>query len=129
MTRANRFRGTGALASPDAVEEAQTPRLLLRNEWNRRRALRTNPTSSAELLRRFCRRHLKINQISERCWASTSPGLRSMQSAHAPAEEIMKNDIADKPHVTDAQPSLLEQHYELAPRLEFRREDERGENL
>ena len=52
-----------------------------------------------------------------------------MQSAHAPAEEIMKDDIADKPHVTDAQLSLLEQHYELAPRLEFRREDEPGKTF
>ncbi|HEX6436192.1 MAG TPA: hypothetical protein VF182_03620 [Candidatus Binatia bacterium] len=52
-----------------------------------------------------------------------------MQSAHAPAEEIMKDDIADKPHVTDAQLSLLEQHYELKPRLEFRREVSRGKPL
>lgn len=35
-----------------------------------------------------------------------------------PAEEIMKNDIADKPRVTAAQQKLLEQRYDLKARLD-----------
>ncbi|HEX2230132.1 MAG TPA: cytochrome B6 [Candidatus Binatia bacterium] len=35
-----------------------------------------------------------------------------------PAEEIMKNDIAEKPKVTAAQQKLLEQRYDLKPRLD-----------
>jgi cytochrome c peroxidase len=35
-----------------------------------------------------------------------------------PPEEIMKNDIADKPKVTAAQQKLLEQRYDLTPRLD-----------
>ena len=46
-----------------------------------------------------------------------------------PAEEIMKNDIAEKPKVTDAQRSLLEQRYELKPRLDSAVKMSRGNPL
>ena len=35
-----------------------------------------------------------------------------------PAEEITKADIADKPKVTAAQRKLLEQRYDLTPRVD-----------
>jgi hypothetical protein len=37
-----------------------------------------------------------------------------------PAEEIVKNDIADKPNVTAAQQKLLQQRYDLKARLDPR---------
>ncbi len=46
-----------------------------------------------------------------------------------PAEEIMKNDIAEKPKVTDAQHRLLEQRYELKPRLDSAVKMSRGKPL
>ena len=46
-----------------------------------------------------------------------------------PAEEIMKNDIAEKPKVTDAQRKLLEQRYDLKPRLDSAVKMSRGKPL
>jgi cytochrome c peroxidase len=46
-----------------------------------------------------------------------------------PAEEIMKNDIAEKPKITDAQRRLLEQHYDLKPRLDPAVKMSRGKPL
>jgi len=46
-----------------------------------------------------------------------------------PAEEIMKNDIADKPKVTTAQQQLLERRYDLTPRLDPAAKMSRGKPL
>ncbi len=46
-----------------------------------------------------------------------------------PAEEIMKNDIAEKPTVTDAQRKLLEQRYDLKPRMDSAVKMSRGKPL
>jgi cytochrome c peroxidase len=46
-----------------------------------------------------------------------------------PAEEIMKNDIADKPKVTAAQQQLLERRYDLAPKLDPSAKMSRGKPL
>lgn len=46
-----------------------------------------------------------------------------------PAEEIMKNDIAEKPKVTEAQRRLLEQRYDLKPRLDSTVKMSRGKPL
>ena len=43
-----------------------------------------------------------------------------------PAEEIMKNDIADKPKVTGAQQQLLERRYVLTPKLDSEAKMSRG---
>jgi cytochrome c peroxidase len=46
-----------------------------------------------------------------------------------PAEEIMKNDIADKPKVTAAQQQLLERRYDLTPKLDPSAKMSRGKPL
>jgi cytochrome c peroxidase len=46
-----------------------------------------------------------------------------------PAEEIMKNDIAEKPKVTAAQQKLLEQRYDLKARLDPSAKMSRGKPL
>jgi hypothetical protein len=46
-----------------------------------------------------------------------------------PAEEIMKNDIADKPKVTAAQQELLRRRYDLTPRLDPSAKMSRGKPL
>ena len=46
-----------------------------------------------------------------------------------PAEEIMKNDIADKPKVTAAQQELLRRRYDLTPRLDPSTKMSRGKPL
>jgi hypothetical protein len=46
-----------------------------------------------------------------------------------PAEEIIKNDIADKPKVTAAQQKLLERRYDLTPRLDPSVKMSRGKPL
>jgi cytochrome c peroxidase len=46
-----------------------------------------------------------------------------------PAEEIMKNDIADKPKVTAAQQQLLERRYDLTPKLDSTAKMSRGKLL
>jgi hypothetical protein len=46
-----------------------------------------------------------------------------------PAEEIMKNDIADKPKVTAAQQELLQRRYDLTPRLDPSVKMSRGKPL
>ena len=46
-----------------------------------------------------------------------------------PAEEIIKNDIADKPKITAAQQQLLEQRYDLKPRLDTSVKMSRGKPL
>ena len=46
-----------------------------------------------------------------------------------PAEEIVKNDIADKPKVTAAQQQLLERRYDLTPKLDSAAKMSRGKPL
>jgi cytochrome c peroxidase len=46
-----------------------------------------------------------------------------------PAEEMMKNDIADKPKVTAAQQQLLERRYDLTPKLDSTAKMSRGKPL
>lgn len=46
-----------------------------------------------------------------------------------PAEEIMKNDISEKPKVTEAQQKLLEQRYDLKPRLDSAVKMSRGKPI
>ena len=46
-----------------------------------------------------------------------------------PAEEIVKNDIADKPKVTAAQQQLLERRYNLTPKLDSAAKMSRGKPL
>ena len=46
-----------------------------------------------------------------------------------PAEEITKADIADKPKVTAAQQKLLEQRYDLRPRLDSSVKMSRGKPI
>jgi cytochrome c peroxidase len=46
-----------------------------------------------------------------------------------PPEEIMKNDIAEKPKVTAAQRKLLEQRYDLKPRLDSTVKMSRGKPI
>lgn len=46
-----------------------------------------------------------------------------------PAEEIMKNDVGDKPKVTAAQQQLLDRRYDLAPRLDPSAKMSRGKPL
>jgi cytochrome c peroxidase len=117
-------------SSPDAVQEAQTPSQVqvVRPEQQQTAhdmsdifsginappssaAFETQPDQGKMLGFDFARDPLNAKQ--------------PMQSA----EEIMKNDIADKPKVTSAQQQLLERRYNLTPRLDPSAKMSRGKPL
>jgi hypothetical protein len=119
-----------APAAPDAVEEAQSPRPPSSNRVEQEKssqdqsdifsgtaaplsspALENQPDQGKMLGFDFARDPLNAK--------------RPMQ----PAEEIMKNDIAEKPKVTDAQRRLLEQRYDLKARLDSAVKMSRGKPL
>ena len=119
-----------APATPDAVEEAQTPRPPSSKRVEQEKssqdqsdifsgtaappsspALENQPDQGKMLGFDFARDPLNAK--------------RPMQ----PAEEIMKSDIAEKPKVTEAQRRLLEQRYDLKPRLDSDVKMSRGKPL
>ena len=70
-------------------------------------------------VRRRHRRYFRISRIKGGCWGSTLLAIHmNAKQPMQPAEEIQKNDIADKPNVMAAQRKLLEQRYNLAPKLD-----------
>jgi hypothetical protein len=109
-----------APASQDAVEEAQSSR----------------PPPSAKRVEQEKSSHDQSDVFSGTAAPGSSPALENQpdqgkmlrfdlsrdplnaKRPMQPAEEIMKNDIAEKPKVTDAQRKLLEQRYDIKPRLD-----------
>ncbi len=108
-----------AAPSPDAVQDAQSPKQVQPNRPEQQKsshdqsdvfsginaplsspALQTQPDSGKMEGFDFARDPLNSK--------------RPLQ----PAEEIMKNDIAEKPKVRAIQQKLLEQRYDLKPRLD-----------
>jgi hypothetical protein len=126
-------RGIGQQAAtsvPDIVEEAQNPRTAESKRPEQQKsnhdqsnifgatnappssyALETQPDQGKMLGFDFARDPLNAK--------------RPMQ----PAEEIIKQDMADKPKVTTAQQQLLQQRYELTPRLDPSAKMSRGKPL
>ena len=102
----------------DVVEEARTPGRYLANVRNNKKAL----TISRIFLWR--KRAAVIADISEPTGSREDTGIRlcsrsiDAKQPMRPAEEIQKNDIADKPKVMVAQQKLLQQRYNLAPKLD-----------
>jgi hypothetical protein len=115
---------------PDAVEDAQTPRQVQSKRPEQQKnshdqsdvfdgtrapasssVLENQPDQGKMLGFDFARDPLNAK--------------RPMQ----PAEEIMKNDIADKPKVTAAQQKLMEQRYDLKARLDSSAKMSRGKPL
>jgi len=117
-------------AAPDAVQEAQTPRQVqvtrpeqqptphdqsdifsATNAPPSSPVFETQPDQGKMLGFDFARDPLNAKQPMQ------------------PAEEIMKNDIADKPKVTAAQQQLLQGRYDLTPRLDPSAKISRGKPL
>jgi cytochrome c peroxidase len=117
-------------AESEAVQEAQTPRQVqitrpeqqqtqhdqsgvfsATNAAPSSRVLETQPDQGKMLGFDFARDPLNAKQPMQ------------------PAEEIMKNDIADKPKVTAAQQQLLERRYDLTPKLDSTAKMSRGKPL
>jgi cytochrome c peroxidase len=114
----------------DAVEEAQTPRQVQSKRAEQEKTAHDQsdifsgnnaPTSSAVLENQPDQgKMLGFDFVRDPVNAK-----RPMQ----PAEEIMKNDIAERPKVTAAQQKLLEQRYDLTPRLDPAAKMSRGKPL
>jgi cytochrome c peroxidase len=119
-----------AAGSPDAVEEAQTPRQapITRPEQKKNShdlsdifAGSSAPPSSS----------LLPNQPDEGKMLGFDFARDPLNAKRPmqPAEEIMKSDIADKPKVTAAQQKLLEQRCDLTPRLDPAAKMSRGKPI
>lgn len=108
-----------AAQSPDAVHDAQSPKQVQPNRPEQQRSS-----------------HDQSDVFSGSNAPLSSPALQSQPDSGKmegfdfardplnskrplqPAEEIMKNDVAEKPKVRAAQQKLLEQRYDLKPRLD-----------
>jgi cytochrome c peroxidase len=116
--------------APDAVQEAQTPRQvqLTRPEQQPTSHDQSDifsPTNAPPSSPAFETQPDQGKMLGFDFARDPLNAKRPMQ----PAEEIMKNDIADKPKVAAAQQQLLERRFDLTPKLDPSAKMSRGKPL
>lgn len=126
-------RGIGqqpATPAPDSIQEAQTPKVVesKRPEQQKSNHDQSNIFGATNAPASSTAFETQPDQGKMEGFDFARDPLNAKRPMQ-PAEEIMKQDIADKPKVTATQQQLLEQRYDLTPGLDSSAKMSRGKPL